>query len=129
MQRRAGGKEQADVHSSSGIPTENAIFNLPAGKGFSIWKMHIYMGNTWGGQNNGNITKMKKRICVGYTERTSVANTQCSSSFILCSAPVSALVTVLSDSVRNNRKMGDFVRFSKRAFDWRAFSCSICDKN
>jgi hypothetical protein len=34
---------------------------------------------TGGGQNNGNIKKLRNTICVGYTERTSVANTERSS--------------------------------------------------
>jgi hypothetical protein len=32
-----------------------------------------------GGQNNGNTNKLRNRICAGYTERTSVENTECSS--------------------------------------------------
>jgi hypothetical protein len=33
---------------------------------------------TWGRQNNGNIKKLKNRICLcaGYIERTSVGNSQ-----------------------------------------------------
>jgi hypothetical protein len=34
---------------------------------------------TGGGQNNGNTKKLRNRICVGYTERTSVGSTECSS--------------------------------------------------
>jgi hypothetical protein len=33
---------------------------------------------TGGGQNNGNTKKLRNRICVGYIERTSVGNTECS---------------------------------------------------
>jgi hypothetical protein len=54
-----------------------------------IYKIH--------GQNNG-YTKLRNRICVGYNERTSVSNTECSSVCLHCSACVSALVNVLSDS-------------------------------
>jgi hypothetical protein len=55
--------------------------------------------STGGGKNNGNTKKLRNRICVGYTERTSAGNTECSSAlFTLCSARVSALVIVLSDS-------------------------------
>jgi hypothetical protein len=35
--------------------------------------------DTGGGQNNGNTKKLRNRIRVGYTERTSDGNTECSS--------------------------------------------------
>jgi hypothetical protein len=38
---------------------------------------------TEGGQNSGNTTKLRNRICVGYIERTSVGNTERSSSICL----------------------------------------------
>jgi hypothetical protein len=37
----------------------------------------------WAGQNNGNIKKLGNKICVGYTERTSVGNIECSSTVCL----------------------------------------------
>jgi hypothetical protein len=40
--------------------------------------MYVYTG---GGQNNGN-TKKLNRICVGYTENTSVGNTGSSSLYL-----------------------------------------------
>jgi hypothetical protein len=49
-----------------------------------------------GGQNNGSIKKLRNRICVGYTEITSVG--RFFHLFTLCSAHVSALVIALSDS-------------------------------
>jgi hypothetical protein len=36
-----------------------------------------------GGQNNGNTKKRRNRICIGYTARTSVGNTEYSSSIYL----------------------------------------------
>jgi hypothetical protein len=42
---------------------------------------------------------LRNRICVGYTERTSDGNTECSSSVCLQSVVFCALVTVLSDSL------------------------------
>jgi hypothetical protein len=36
-----------------------------------------------GGQNNGSTKKLRYRFCVGYIERTSVGNTECSSSVCL----------------------------------------------
>jgi hypothetical protein len=33
-------------------------------------------------QNNGNTKKLKNNICVGYIERTSVGNTECSSVYL-----------------------------------------------
>jgi hypothetical protein len=53
--------------------------------------------STVGEQNNGNIKKLRNRICIGYIERTSVGNNECSL-FTLGSAHVSALVIALSDS-------------------------------
>jgi hypothetical protein len=56
--------------------------------------MPVYAGS---GQNNGNTTKLRNRICVGYTERIQVGNIQCYSSFCLPSV-VLVSVIVLSDS-------------------------------
>jgi hypothetical protein len=52
-----------------------------------------------GEQNNGNTKKLRNRICVGYVERTLVGNTVLFHLFTLCSAYVSALVIMLSDSL------------------------------
>ena len=41
---------------------------------------YMYVQN---GQNNGNTKKVRNRICVGYIGRTSVGNTECSSSVCL----------------------------------------------
>jgi ribosomal protein L40E len=41
---------------------------------------------------------LRSGICVGCNERTSVGNTECSSICLHCSARVSELVIVLSDS-------------------------------
>jgi hypothetical protein len=38
-------------------------------------EINIYRGE----QNNGNTKKLRNRICVGYIDRTSVGNTECSS--------------------------------------------------
>jgi hypothetical protein len=79
------------------------------------------------GQNNGNTNKLRNGICVGYIERTSVGNTECSSS--LCLHCVSALVIVLSDSPVKKSENGRLVRFCKRTDRRCAFRWSICDKN
>jgi hypothetical protein len=47
--------------------------------------------NVQNGQNNGNPKKLRNGICVGYIE--------CSSVLFTCIVRVSALVTVLSDSL------------------------------
>jgi hypothetical protein len=39
----------------------------------------VMMSTTGAGQNNGNTKKLRNRICVGYIDRTSVDNTECSS--------------------------------------------------
>jgi hypothetical protein len=52
-----------------------------------------------GGEQNRKTRKLMNRIYVGYIERTSVGNIECSffRLFTLCSARVSSLVIVLSD--------------------------------
>jgi hypothetical protein len=43
----------------------------------------VIMANCKGRQNNGNTKKLRNRICVGYTERTSGGKTEHSSSVYL----------------------------------------------
>jgi hypothetical protein len=44
----------------------------------SVYTMMIPVVDTGDGQTNGNNKKLRIRICVGYIERTSVDNTECS---------------------------------------------------
>jgi hypothetical protein len=37
----------------------------------------------WSGQNNGNNEELRNRICVGYIDRTSGGNTECSTVCLL----------------------------------------------
>jgi hypothetical protein len=51
--------------------------------------LRLYTGD---GQNNGNSKKLRNIICIGYIERTSLGNTECSS---VC---LHSVAIVLSDS-------------------------------
>jgi hypothetical protein len=42
-------------------------------------KVEIFNRDTGGGQNTGNTKKLRDRICVGYIERASAGNIECSS--------------------------------------------------
>jgi autotransporter translocation and assembly factor TamB len=42
-------------------------------------KFEVLNRDTGGGQNNGNTKKLRDRIYVGYIERASAGNTECSS--------------------------------------------------
>jgi hypothetical protein len=83
--------------------------------------------HTGGGQNNGNTKKLRNRFCFGYTERSSVGSTMFFRLFTLCSARVSALMTVLIDNPCELEN-GRLVRFWRRTNHWCTFSLSICDQ-
>jgi hypothetical protein len=83
-----------------------------------------------GGQNNGNIKKLRNKMFVGYTERTSVGNSEWSSSVCLhFVALVSVHLWLYWATVRviesKNRRL---VRFLKRTNRRCAFSWRICHK-
>jgi hypothetical protein len=42
-------------------------------------KVEIFNRDIEDGQNDGNTKKLRDRICVGYIQRASVGNTECSS--------------------------------------------------
>jgi hypothetical protein len=69
-------------------------------------------------------------VCVGYTERTSVGNIECSSvrlhSVVLVSVHRWLCWVIVHVKESEN---GRLVRFWKRSDRWCAFSWSICDKN
>jgi hypothetical protein len=85
---------------------------------------------TEGEQNNGNTKKFRSKICVGYTERTSVDNTVCSYVCLQCVVFMSAHKWLFWVILRlKYMKKLRLVRFWKRIDRWCAFSYNICDKN
>jgi hypothetical protein len=91
-----------------------------------------YPGSYTGGeQNNGNTTKLRNIIslCWLHWKNFSFQQWIFFRLFTLCSARVSALVIVLSDSRREKIGKWKTCPIVKKDNRWCAFSWSICDKN
>jgi hypothetical protein len=88
--------------------TYSRLFPEPTMRYYSV--QHIFRG----GLNNGNTKNLRNRICVGYIERNSAGNTECSSVVytLQCSRQC---ISDWSDrqSVWKNRKMGDLSVFER----------------
>jgi hypothetical protein len=72
------------------------LLSSPSNTGSTQWTCR----SAGAAQNNGSTKKLRNRICVDYTERTSVGYTECSSSvfFTLCTAHFSGLVIMFNDN-------------------------------